>query len=107
MAASKTDAVLAHLQEVLIGSVSGEEAGASGEEADASGVVGVGQTDRKLLVSGEITQEEYTARLVQSATRHLEGALSADRLAEVRELMQAQVALEPELKALAERAAQA
>lgn len=57
---------------------------------DASGVVVAGESDLSLLRQGKITQAEYVERLVSSATRHLEGAVTAEHLEAIRSVVRAQ-----------------
>ncbi len=71
---------------------------AVGEDAlDVSGVVVTGESDLALLRQGKITQAEYLDRLVESATRHLEGALSDERLEAIRAVVRAQFHADDEI----------
>lgn len=64
---------------------------AFGEDVlDASGVVTTGASDLSLLRQGKITEAEYIDRLVESATRHLEGAVTGERLEAIRSVVRAQ-----------------
>ena len=58
----------------------------------------------ELLDAGEIDVDTYIDRKVDEATAHLKG-LTADELRQVRALLRAQVAEEPELRELVLRAA--
>jgi hypothetical protein len=64
---------------------------------DASGVVLAGRTDLDLLQAGDIDVAEYLRRHAEGATAHLVGRVSAERLADLRELLVAQALGDPSL----------
>lgn len=64
---------------------------------DASGVVATGESELALLRQGKITPAEYLDRLVQCATRHLEGAVSDERLEAIRAVVRAQFHADDEI----------
>jgi hypothetical protein len=70
---------------------------ADGQAVDASGVVTAGQTDLELLRRGRIDLPEYVRRHADSATAHLTGRISAERLADLRELLAAHALQDPAL----------
>jgi len=70
---------------------------------DASGVVAAGQTDLELLRSGRIDLGEYVRRHAESATAHLVDRVSAERLADLRELLAAQALQDPALSEVLDR----
>lgn len=65
---------------------------------DASGVVAAGQADLDLLRQGRIDVDEYVRRQAEGATQHLVGSVSAERLADLRELLAAQALQDPGLQ---------
>lgn len=70
---------------------------------DASGVVAAGQTDLDLLRRGRIDLAEYVRRHADSATAHLVGRVSEERLADLRELLAAQALRDPALVEVLDR----
>jgi hypothetical protein len=71
--------------------------GLDAQAVDASGVVTAGQTDLELLRRGRIDLPEYVRRHADSATAHLAGRVSAERLADLRELLATQALQDPAL----------
>jgi len=69
----------------------------AGAVVDASGVVLAGRTDLDLLQGGHIDVAEYLRRHAESATAHLVGRVSEERLADLRELLVAQALGDPSL----------
>ena len=69
----------------------------AGPVVDASGVVRAGQTDLDLLRGGRIELGEYLRRHAESATAHLVGRVSDERLADLRELLTLQALEDPSL----------
>lgn len=65
---------------------------------DASGVVVSGKSDLELVQSGRLSLDEYVERQVDRATSHLEGRVSAERLADLRELLALEVRSDPGLE---------
>jgi len=84
-----------HLSEPHLSGRHPSEAG-----VDASGVVQAGQTDLELLRAGRIDVDEYVRRQAEAATAHLVGHVSAERLADLRELLAAQALHDPSLEAV-------
>jgi len=74
---------------------------------DTSGVVAAGQTDLDLLRGRQIDVDEYVRRQAEAATAHLVGQVSAERLADLRELLAAQALHDPSLEAVIEELKQA
>ena len=83
-----------------------EQAGGSSPPIDTSGVVAAGQTDLDLLRSRRIDVDEYVRRQAEAATAHLVGQVSAERLADLRELLAAQALRDPSLEAVLEELVQ-
>lgn len=77
-----------------------DQAGDGSPAVDTSGVVAAGQTDLDLLRNGRIDVDEYVRRQAEAATAHLVGQVSAERLADLRELLAAQALHDPGLEAV-------
>jgi hypothetical protein len=73
------------------------------QAVDASGVVVAGQTDLDLLRGGHIDVAEYVRRHADSATAHLVDRVSAERLADLRDLLAAQALQDPALAQVLDR----
>ncbi|MCH2108865.1 MAG: hypothetical protein MK135_06015 [Polyangiaceae bacterium] len=69
-------------------------------DGDQSGFVPVGRSDLTRLRSGEIDQDEYLHQLVRRSTAHLEGALSSNRLSDMREVLLRELQETPAMKSL-------
>jgi len=74
---------------------------------DASGVVAAGRADLDQLRQGRIDLDEYVRRQAVGATQHLVGHVSAERLADLRELLATQARSDPSLADVVSRLASA
>lgn len=74
-----------------------ERPGADGP-IDTSGVVEAGRADLDQLRQGSIDVGEYVRRQAVSATQHLVGQVSSERLADLRELLATQALSDPSLE---------
>jgi len=82
-----------------------EGANSSSEGVDSSGVVSSGQSEHALLMAGKITFEDYLDMTVDRALAHVRGQVSSARLLQMREILRAELESDPDLSALARRAA--
>jgi len=77
----------------------------SSEGVDSSGVVSSGQSEHALLVAGKITLEEFLDMTVDRALAQVQDQVSSARLQQMREILRAELECDPDLSALAGRAA--
>jgi hypothetical protein len=78
---------------------------APGADVDSSGVVASGQSEHALLAAGKITVDEYMDMTVDRALSHLRGRISAERFAEMRRILRAELEQDPGLSELVARVA--
>jgi len=89
------------------GGSAGIDASGGSVGVDASGVVAAGRADLDQLRQGRIDLDEYVRRQAVGATQHLVGHVSAERLADLRELLATQVRSDPSLADVVSRLASA
>lgn len=85
--------------------VGGADAGRAVEQVAASAVdAPVAPSPAEQVRAGTLSVDQYVELRVTEATRHLEGALGAGQLGEVRDALRAEWLADPRLRELAEAA---